>query len=120
MSQARDASVKEVLTDLEAARPASIASLVLRSGAIFAGRAPAAVHREIYAAMVATMAGTAEAATADLGDAVQTVEARLSGGSLLCAPVGEKLLLVLYAPGPADAKTGQALVAAAARLAPLF
>jgi predicted regulator of Ras-like GTPase activity (Roadblock/LC7/MglB family) len=120
MSEARDGAVKEVLTDLEAAYPGSVAALVLRNGALFAGRAPAAVNREVYAAMVAAMAGASETATADLGDEVQSVEARLKQGALFCAPVGRKLVLVLYAPGPSASKGAAGVVSAASRVAPLF
>lgn len=120
MSEARDGTVKEVLADLEAAYPGSTAALVMRNGAMHAGRAPAAVHREVYAAMVAAMAGASEAATADLGDEVLTVEARLKNGALFCAPVGRKILLVLFAPGGAAAKGAAGVSAAASRLAPLY
>lgn len=118
MSQARDGAVKEVLTDLEAAQPGSVAGLVLRSGAFFAGRAPAAVNREVYAAMVAAMLGASESATSDLAADVQVVQARTKSAVLCTAPVGRKLVLVLYAVGNVDPSAH--VTAAAQRLAPLF
>jgi predicted regulator of Ras-like GTPase activity (Roadblock/LC7/MglB family) len=120
MAEGRDASVKAALSDLEAAHPGSTAGLVLRNGAMHAGRAPPAVAREIYAAMAATMLASAEAASADLGDDVALVEARLKGGALLCAPVGRKLLLVLHAPGEASPATAAAVASSARRLAGLY
>jgi predicted regulator of Ras-like GTPase activity (Roadblock/LC7/MglB family) len=121
MSDARDKAVVEVLTDLEAEVKGSSAALVLRSGSLFAGRAPPAVNRETYAAMAAVMAGAAETGTADLGDPVLFVEVRLSVGALLEAPAGAKLLLVLHLPdASALAAASGKLTSAARRIAELF
>ena len=121
MSDARDKAVVEVLNDLEGEVKGSSAALVLRSGALFAGRAPASVNKETFAAMTAVMVGAAETGTADLGDPVQFVEVRLHSGALLETPVGTKLILVLHVP---DASTLPASTAklsqAAKRLADLF
>jgi len=120
MSDARDAAVREALSDLEAALPGASAALVLRSGALFGGRAPSAVNREVYAAMVAAMAGAAEAATADLGAEVQWVEARLKQGALVTAPIGKKLVLVVHVAEDAGPSVSTKLLDAAKRLAVLF
>jgi predicted regulator of Ras-like GTPase activity (Roadblock/LC7/MglB family) len=121
MSDARDKAIIEVLADLEGEVKGSSAALVMRSGSLYAGRAPPAVNRETYAAMAAVMAGAAETGTADLGDAVQLVEVRLKAGALLEAPVGEKLLLLLHLPDASALGTAAALLPQAAkRLAALF
>jgi predicted regulator of Ras-like GTPase activity (Roadblock/LC7/MglB family) len=112
--------VKALLGDLEAACPGSTACLVLRGGAMLSGRAPAAVNREVYAAMAATMLGASEVATADLGGAVASVSARLREGALVCAPVGTKLLLVLFAPGPDPSPPALQVSDTALKLAALF
>ena|SRR5690242_1287185 len=121
MSDARDKAVAEALTDLEGEVKGSSAALVLRSGALFAGRAPAAVNKETYAAMAAVIAGAAETGTADLGDPVRSVEVRLASGALLEAPVGAKLVLVLHLPDASALPTSSGKVAQAAkRLSDLF
>lgn len=121
MSEARDRAIGEVLSDLEASLKGSSAALVMRSGSLFAGRAPPAVNRETYAAMAAVMVGAAETGTADLGDPLLFLDVRLKSGALLCAPVGPKLLLAVHlSDSAALAGTGPKLSEAAKRIAELF
>lgn len=121
MSEARDKAIDEVLEDIEAALKGASASLVMRSGSLFAGHAPPAVNRETYAAMAAVMVGAAETGTADLGDPLLMVDVRLKVGALLCTPVGPKLVLVVHV-GDASALSaaGPKLSEAAKRLSELF
>lgn len=98
MSQARDTAIAEVLDELQAALPSSSAALVLRTGALFAGRVPPAVNREGFAAMAAVVMGAAETATADLGDEFVEVETVLRAGALVCLPAGKKMVLVVHLP----------------------
>lgn len=121
MSQARETAVAEVLEDLQGALKAASCALVSRSGSVFAGKVPAAVNRESFAAMVAVMHGAAEKGTADLGDEMLEVQARLKVGVLVSLAAGRKMLLVVHLPDAAavDGARGK-LQDAAKRLAALF
>lgn len=121
MSQAREAAVNEVLEDLHGALKGASCALVSRSGSVFAGKVPAAVNRESFAAMVAVMHGAAETGTADLGDEMLEVEARLRSGALVSLAAGRKMLLVVHLPEAAAADGARPkLQDAANRLAALF
>lgn len=121
MSGARDDEVRQVLADLEGAFSGGSAVLLTRAGSIFAGNAPAGVSRESFGAMMAVLHGASETGTQELGEPLESVEAHLSAGSVIVAPAGGKMILVLHLKDSSDAAAArQRVKEAGKRLEPLF
>jgi predicted regulator of Ras-like GTPase activity (Roadblock/LC7/MglB family) len=117
----RDAAVADILDDLHAALPGASVALLSRGGGIFAGRVPAEVNRESYAALLAVMHGAGETGTLELHDELVDVEARLTKGVVIIKGAGKKMLLAAHLPDIAAADKARTLLQdAAARLASLF
>lgn len=121
MSGARDAEVRQVLSDLEGAFDGGSAALLTRAGSVFAGNVPQGVGRESFGAMMAVLHGASETGTQEMGDPLESVEAHMSAGSLIVAPAGAKMILVLHVRDGSDGPSARQRVREAAkRLEPLF
>jgi predicted regulator of Ras-like GTPase activity (Roadblock/LC7/MglB family) len=121
MAQAREAEVALVIDELQEAFPGSSVCLLTRTGSLYAGRVPADVNRETFAAMMAVMHGASETGTAGLGEELLTAELRLKTGTVFVLAAGKKMLLCAHIKQAAPLDGSHAkLTAAAARLGALF
>ena len=121
MSGARDAEVRQQLESLEAAFAGSSAAILTRAGSFFAGHVPGSAGRESFGAMMAVLHGASETGTQELGDALETVEAHLTKGTVIIGSAGSKMLLVLHLKDRSDAQAARGKVKEAGqRLAQLF
>jgi len=121
MSQAREAEVERVLDELQEAFPGSSVSLLTRTGTLYAGRAPADVNRETFAAMMAVLHGASETGTAELGEELVAAELRLKSGAVFVVGAGKKMLLCVHFKDAAALDAARSkLATAATRLAALF
>jgi predicted regulator of Ras-like GTPase activity (Roadblock/LC7/MglB family) len=121
VSGARDAEVRQLLEDLEGDFAGSSATLITRSGSVFAGRAPPGASHESFAAMMAVLHGASETGTQELGGALETVEAHLASGAVIVASAGGKMILVFHVKDASDTAGARSRVKdAGKRLAALF